>query len=550
MFNVSKHLDESRMVKNRSGGKTFAIDPWDHLVRVLILGTEGGTYYASESKMTQQAIKLIDALLVDDGPRVVKTAVEVSVAGRAPKNDYAIYVLARASVTGDEATRKAANDAMPKVCRTGTHLFQWVGMIKNMGKGFSYGRRRALTSWYFDKSGRDLAYQVMKYQSRRVEGQAWNHRDILRLFRPKVEGETYRALVHWIVKGWDGVGPEPHPDEVLRRIWAYERLKETDDLKEALRLIGDYRLPHDVIDGKWKGGKHAAKVWDTLVEAKALPYFAMMRNLGNMSKHGYLVPGTPAARKIADRISDEQWVQKARVHPFGVLTAMMTYKSGQGARGKGTWTPVKTVVNALDSAFYASFGNVPDTGKNTMVCLDVSGSMAGYYGYRGWGNHSVSGLMGVPGLSPRVASAAMSMIFARTQANHMFMAFSSGFIPLDIQDGDRLDEVVTKVSRLPFDRTNCAQPMLTGMDVWKQHSVAYNAFVVFTDNETNCNTVHPHVALRDYRRLTKVDAKLIVMAMTADKFTIAEPGCNFMLDLAGLDSAAPKLVTDFIGGAF
>ena len=45
--------------------------------------------------------------------------VAISEAGRAPKNDPAIFALAMAPARGDEATRKAALDALPRVCRTG-----------------------------------------------------------------------------------------------------------------------------------------------------------------------------------------------------------------------------------------------------------------------------------------------------------------------------------------------------------------------------------------------------------------------------------------------
>lgn len=37
--------------------------------------------------------------------------------------------------------------------------------------------------------------------------------------------------------------------------------------------------------------------------------------------------------------------------------------------------PSRQVVDALDAAFYASFGTVEPAGKSTMLALDVSGSM-------------------------------------------------------------------------------------------------------------------------------------------------------------------------------
>ena len=39
-------------VPNRAGGFVWKLGPWDRLDRLLILGTEGGTYYATEHTLT------------------------------------------------------------------------------------------------------------------------------------------------------------------------------------------------------------------------------------------------------------------------------------------------------------------------------------------------------------------------------------------------------------------------------------------------------------------------------------------------------------------
>lgn len=56
----------------------------------------------------------------------MKRIVEISGSGRAAKNDPALFVLAMAASSTDEATRRAALDALPLVARTGTHLFHWL----------------------------------------------------------------------------------------------------------------------------------------------------------------------------------------------------------------------------------------------------------------------------------------------------------------------------------------------------------------------------------------------------------------------------------------
>jgi len=102
------------------------------------------------------------------------------------------------------------------------------------------------------------------------------------------------------------------------------------------------------------------------------------------------------------------------VHPIAVLAALRTYRDGRGTRGHHSWEPVAAVLDALDGAFYASFGNVETTGSRTLLALDVSGSMT--YG----------SVAGVPGLTPREASAAMALVTAATEPRHQLVGFHTG----------------------------------------------------------------------------------------------------------------------------
>lgn len=97
------------------------------------------------------------------------------------------------------------------------------------------------------------------------------------------------------------------------------------------------------------------------------------------------------------------------------------------------------------------------------------------------------------------------------------------------------------MSGLPFGGTDCALPM-----VWaRKHKVEVDTFAVYTDNETWAGDMHPHQALREYRDWSGIDARLVVIGMTATDFTIADPTDPGMLDVAGFDSAVPMLLNNF-----
>src|SRR5262245_41671218 len=95
-------------VKNAAGGYAFPVDDWTRLDRFLILGSEGGSYYASERKLTRENAEGVIRCIAEDGARAVGRIAEVSHSGRAPKNDPAIFALALAASVGDDAARGAA----------------------------------------------------------------------------------------------------------------------------------------------------------------------------------------------------------------------------------------------------------------------------------------------------------------------------------------------------------------------------------------------------------------------------------------------------------
>ena len=80
-----------------------------------------------------------------------------------------------------------------------------------------------------------------------------------------------------------------------------------------------------------------------------------------------------------------------------------------------------------------------------------------------------------------------------------------------------------------------------------KHRWAVDTFIVFTDNETWAGAIHPAQALRQYRERLGIPAKLVVVGMASNGFSIADPDDGGMLDVVGFDSATPQLIGDFGG---
>ncbi|HEY6836444.1 MAG TPA: TROVE domain-containing protein [Gaiellaceae bacterium] len=539
----SEPIRGSGQVPNGAGGFAWSVDDWTRLRRFLILGSEGGSYYAKELELTRKNAQAVERCLTEDGPRTVKEIVRVSDEGRAPKNDPAIFALAMAAGIGDEPTRKAALDALPQVCRTGTHLFQFATFVEGF-RGWGRSLRRAVGAWYAAQQVDAIAYQAVKYRKR----EGVTHRDLLRLAHPAGQvssgnptlevSDEHARLFEWIVRGGE-------TDGLPRVVEGYIRAQATERSVETAELIREFGLPREAVQTEHLT---SPKVWEALLED--MPMTAMIRNLATMTRAGVLAPRSAGTEKVVEQLGDADRIRRARVHPIAVLVALRTYAAGHGVRGRSSWKPVGKIVDALDAAFYTAFGNVEPASKRFLLALDVSGSM------------SFDTVAGVPGLSPREASAALALVTAATEPDYEVVGFfagrggwksrtkrlydvEQGLTPLAISPRQRLDDAVKTVSNLPFGGTDCALPMLYA----QARELEIDAFVIYTDSETWAGNIHPAEALRDYRQASGIDARLVVVGMVSNGFTIADPADPGMLDVVGFDTATPQLISDFSSGA-
>jgi len=529
----SEPIPGTRQVPNSAGGFAWALDKWAQLDRFLVLGSEDGSFYVAERPLTRLNAQSVVACLGEDGPRVVRRVVEVSESGRATKNDPALFVLAMAAGLGDDITRALALTALPNVARTGTHLFHWLEYLAAF-RGWGRGVRTAVSRWYTQQAPGDLAYQLLKYQAR----DGWSHRDALRLAHPEPPSVTHDLLFRFAVKGWEGVMDVKGSSDVefMERVEAVQALRHMTP-NDAARVIRIYRLTREMVPTDLL--RHAV-VWDALLDR--MPLGAMVRNLGVMTKVGLLVPGNDAVQIVVTRLRSASAIQKARLHPLALLAALKTYAQGRGVRGSGQWAPVRQIIDALDGAFYAAFASVLPAGKRMLVALDVSGSMN-------------AGVHALPFLSCREASAALALVTVATEQNCHVVAFTngsyrsmhssaglnSGLTPMSISPRQRLDDVMRTMAAIPFGGTDCALPMVEAT----KHRWAVDVFVVYTDNETWAGDIHPAQALREYRERMGIAARLIVVGMASNGFSIADPNDAGMLDVVGFDTATPHVVSEF-----
>jgi 60 kDa SS-A/Ro ribonucleoprotein len=525
---TEKVFGRDDQVQNNAGGYVFEVAGEDRMKRFLTLGTDGGTYYQKEQEYTRQNAAFVIDFAKNNGARLVTLIRDISVAGRAPRQNPALFALAAVFAFGSDNDKRYARTVFNDIVRTGTHLFIFVEYAEHL-RGWGRSVKKAVASWYLNKNTRDLSYQMIKYRQR----QDWTHRDVLRTVHPKTTDTDKRALFDWacgrdgsVFRGGDGIPVFPewaHPFYIVQGLAKMPAAKKSvyaDVIREFPGLPWE-ALPDIALT--------YPETWEALID-QGMPITALIRQLPRLTNLGLTKGAT--LDKIINQLTDEDKLRKGRVHPVKLLYALKTYALGHSIKGDSTWTPSTRITDTLDQSFYTSFGTVEPAGMRTLIGMDVSSSMRS----------------AAPGgvVSCAEGAMAMAMVTMATEPDYEVMGFADTFRHLAVSPRRRLDDNLSTIRGINFGRTDCSLPMRWAL----QNKAEYDTFIVSTDNETYAGSVHPFESLRQYRQKTGIDAKLIVVGMTSTGFTIADPADSGMLDVAGFDADTPNIISGFSRGDF
>jgi len=112
--------------------------------------------------------------------------------------------------------------------------------------------------------------------------------------------------------------------------------------------------------------KLKADAWSELISTRKVGYFALLRNLRN------IITQAPSAVKSAcELLVDEKMIKNSRVLPFRFSTDYEEISK------LGSSKEVRDVLVAINQALDISVCNVPKFDGETLVVMDVSGSMSG-----------------------------------------------------------------------------------------------------------------------------------------------------------------------------
>jgi 60 kDa SS-A/Ro ribonucleoprotein len=566
------------MIRNSADGYGFRISNDKRLLRFLILGADTN-YYKSGTLFTMENIDCLQEMILDgSGLQALEIVKSVYMDGRAAKQDSTMLAFAILARANDVDVRRATFLVVTEF-RTLSQLYMFksyhklVGNLTNSSGGWGRLPKNALCNWVKRHDAISLAYQVFKYGKR----EGWSLRDLLRCCHLKAAtvSPDLQLVLKAVVRGFGEAFEQElnHESESLVKISTY--LHAINDLKlmtedsvelvpEICNLVRTHNLPREMLP-TWT--LKYANVWLTLLLDQnsnvVMPLTALIRNLGVMTSHDLFLD-YDVAQAVCNKITNDKVIASSRIHPVTLLTAKMTYGRGCGLKGSLLWSPHPDILASLETAFYMSFGNIERTGKRIFHAIDGSGSM-------------MSSIPTLPIMTACQACAVLAMTFSRSEdpRTQKFGIFTSvldnsimtsrsrysyqsrranGFKEIVITPSMKLEDSIIVTQITDWSGTDCSLPITKAIELFTSSNGTkglYDAFIIYTDNDTWAGETHPSQELVRYRSITGItNAKMIVVATTASDVSIADQNDPNMMDVVGFDSMAPQIVSDFIRELF
>jgi len=188
--------------------------------------------------------------------------------------------------------------------------------------------------------GKFDAYQLTKYKSSRSDVKMV---DLFNLVHPKPVDSRAADVYSKLING---------------------ELKNTETWEAKLSSAGqEVKEMADGADKEEKLSELKESAWQELLESKKLGYFALLRNLRNISQQApKLIP------LAIEQLLNKEAIQKSLVMPFRFQTAYKELDEAGVSR---------KLLDALNDATELSLSNVPKFAGKTLIVLDTSGSMQG-----------------------------------------------------------------------------------------------------------------------------------------------------------------------------
>jgi 60 kDa SS-A/Ro ribonucleoprotein len=319
-FNQNSHSKTA----NLAGGVAYAQSKELELISILLTSFAADQFYRSASDTFDRLKYLLKR--VDP-----KLAAQAAVYARTRFGMRSISHVLASELAKHISGEPWAKSFFEKVIYRPDDLMEIISYHKNHNGKLTNSMKKGFAR-AFDKFN---AYQLAKY---RGEGKAVKLVDVVNLVHPKPTDSNAEAL-HALVNG---------------------KLRSTETWEAQLTQAGQKS------ETEQEKQQFKAKAWKSLILERKLGYFALLRNLRNIA-----LQAPDVLDEALEMLVDEKLIRKSLVLPFRYATAYEEIRLGiKGKKGR-------RIMAALSEAVDISIANCPVFEGDTLVVLDVSGSMVG-----------------------------------------------------------------------------------------------------------------------------------------------------------------------------
>jgi len=326
MSKYNTQATERNKTTNLAGGEAFVQTPELEFVSFLLTSFVKDQFYQKEEKVPTRVTGLLGKLQPD-------FAAKAAIYARNTFNMRSISHVVAAELAAYAKGKPWAKSFYEKVVVRPDDITEILSYY--FGKGKNQKETNAMRKGLGAAFGKFDAYQLAKY---RAEGKAISLVDAVNLLHPRPSDKNMDAL----------------------RLLVEGKLTNQNTWETKLSEAGKADTEDEKLELK-------GKAWSDLINENKLGYMALLKNLRNILEQA----DAKTIDKALETLADPERVKKSRVLPFRFYTA---YKEMQKLNGTGS----RKALVALNKALDAAAANVPKFPGETLVVLDVSGSMGGF----------------------------------------------------------------------------------------------------------------------------------------------------------------------------
>jgi hypothetical protein len=327
MSKFNKTRQKAPAIQNYAGGDAHQESTELELISILLTSFAGEQFYRGSNETLEKVSQLISQL--KDKKFAAKAAVFARTQFGMRSITHAVAGEIAKQVKGEQWTRPFYEKVVYRADDITEILAYYMNKYgKPLPNSLKDGLARALNK--FD------GYQLAKYAG---SGKELGMVDAFNLIHPK---------------------PSEKNVQVFKDLMS-GKLKNVDTWEAMLSEAGKAEGEEEVAELK-------GKAWKELLETKKLGIFALLRNLRNI-----ITQAPEMVDEACRQLTNEVAIKKSLILPFRFMTAIKEIEKVYDADVKLS----KKVLNALSKALDISVNNVPELEGETLIALDVSGSMSG-----------------------------------------------------------------------------------------------------------------------------------------------------------------------------